>query len=94
MSLYDKFGKDTIAYLDALNRKRQLVAINHEPTGVVVVLKSADRIKIEGATKDDASRLVGFLGFYGCGPLGLDTPAFFVKPDHYPDRADGCGLKG
>lgn len=76
MNLFEKLGRSTIARLDALNDKKMLVAIHHEPKGARVVLATAETLLLEGLDKDETTRLFKYLGFIGQGVDGFGTPAF------------------
>ncbi|AXA80583.1 hypothetical protein CE206_28820 (plasmid) [Achromobacter xylosoxidans] len=80
MTLFEKLGLNTLARIDDLRRKQQIVAIHHEPAGTRLVLVGSTTVLLEGTSEEDSRRLVGYLGFHGCGKHGLDTPAFLVKP--------------
>jgi len=86
MTLFEKLGRDTIARIDALQRKKQILAVHHQPDGTCLVLKDCSKLLLEGLSGDESRKIVGYLGFYGRGEHGLDTPAFAIKPDDYPDR--------
>lgn len=76
MSLFEKLGNKTMSRLDALNKKRQLVAIHHEPKGARIVLMTGETVLLKGLDKDETARLFMYLGFKGRGKGGFDTPAF------------------
>lgn len=76
MNLFEKLGKDVVRTLDALNTKKQIVAIHYEPKGARVVLVTAETMLLDGLDKDETTRLFKYLGFTGSGPDGFDTPAF------------------
>lgn len=80
MTLFEKIGTETIRKIDALNRKKAIIAVNHEPSGAVLVLSDASLWKINGLDLDETKRLIGYLGFFGKGEEGLEPPAFFAKP--------------
>lgn len=86
MTLFEKLGKETVARIDALQKKKQILAVHHQPNGTCLVLKDASKLVLEGLSEEDSRKVVGYLGFYGAGENGLDTPAFFIKPEGYPDR--------
>ena len=86
MSFIEKFGREMVARIDALKREKKIVAVNHQPNGTCLVLKDASKVLLEGASEDDSRKIVGYLGFYGRGEDGLDSPAFFIKPDGYKDH--------
>lgn len=86
MTLFERLGMETLASIDALQRKKQILAVHHQPNGICLILKDASRLLLEGLSEDDSRKVVGYLGFYGHGENGLETPAFLFKPDGYPDR--------
>lgn len=86
MTLFEKLGKEAVVRIDALQKKKQILAVHHQPNGTCLVLKDASKLLLEGLSEDDSHKIVGYLGFYGHGESGLETPAFLIKPDGYPDR--------
>lgn len=85
-TLFEKLGREALSNINMLHRKKQIIAINHEPNGTCLVLKDASKILLAGLLEDDSRKMVGYLGFYGGGEHGLDTPAFAIKPKGYPER--------
>ncbi|CAJ4329481.1 Uncharacterised protein [Burkholderia pseudomallei] len=75
-SLFDKLGLENVARIDALNRKKQIIAVHHQFDGTCLVLADASKIIFPGLTEDESKGIVGYLGFNGGGQYGLDTPAF------------------
>jgi hypothetical protein len=86
MGLLDTLGAAVIARIDALNREKKIIAVHQQDNGTCLVLRDSSKILLEGTSEDDGRKIVGYLGFYGKGENGLDTPAFLIKPDGYPDR--------
>lgn len=86
MSLFEKLGRETLGRIDALQRKKQILAVHHQKDGTCLILKDASKTLLEGLTEDESRRIVGYLGFYGGGEHGLDTPAFAIKPDGYDKK--------
>lgn len=85
MNLFEKLGRETVVRIDTLQRKKKILAVHHQTNGTCLVLKDCSKLILEGLSEDDSRKLVGYLGFFGHGEHGLDTPAFAVKPDVYPD---------
>jgi hypothetical protein len=81
MSLFETLGSKTVARIDALHKRRQIIAVHHQPDGTCLILQDASKLLLEGLSAEDSRRIVGYLGFYGGGEHGLDTPAFAVKPE-------------
>lgn len=81
MSLFERLGSRTVARIDALHRRRQIIAVHHQADGTCLILQDASKLLLDGLSADDSRRIVGYLGFHGSGEDGLDTPAFAVKPE-------------
>lgn len=59
MSLFQRLGRETVARIDALHSKRQILAIHHRLDGTCLVLKDASMLLLEGTSEEDSQRLVG-----------------------------------
>lgn len=86
MSLIDKLGLELLKRIDLLQRQKKIMAVHHQPNGTCLILADASKLLLEGLSEDDSRKIVGYLGFYGRGEDGLDTPAFLYKPDGYKDH--------
>ena len=76
MNLFQTLGTELITRLDALNKTKQLIAVNAEPEGARLILVTGESMLLEGMDKDATTRLFLYLGFVGTGQDGLETPAF------------------
>lgn len=84
--LFEKLGPETLSRINELRREKKIIAVHHQPKGTCLVLDDTSSILLEGLSESDSQKIVGYLGFYGRGPLGLGTPAFFIRPEGYPER--------
>lgn len=81
-NLFEKLGRDNVVRIDALRRRKQLIAVHYvEPTAersasARLYLVDGGSIVLPGWSKEETTRLFLWLGFRGTGVDGKDTPAW------------------